>query len=84
MIINWTPNAWDQYLYWQAIDKKKIKRINELIKHTKRDPFKGIGSPEALKHDLLGYWFRRIDGEHRFVYKCTDTQITIVACRYHY
>jgi len=62
MIISWTPNAWDQYLYWQATDKKKIKRINELIKNTKRDPFKGIGNPEALKHDLQGYWSRRIDG----------------------
>ena len=84
MIISWTPNAWEQYLYWQTIDKKKIERINLLIKNTIRDPFNGIGNPEALKHDLQGYWSRRIDGEHRFVYKYTKTQITIVACRYHY
>lgn len=84
MIVSWTPNAWEQYLYWQASDKKKTKRINELIKYTTRDPFKGIGNPEALKHDLQGYWSRRIDGEHRFVYKCSDTQIIIVACRFHY
>ena len=84
MIICWTTTAWQQYLYWQSIDKKKLKRINELIKQTQREPFKGIGNPEALKHDLQGYWSRRIDSEHRLVYKCTDTQLTIVACRYHY
>jgi toxin YoeB len=84
MIICWTPTAWEQYLYWQSNDKKKLKRINELIKQTLREPFAGIGKPEALKHDLQGYWSRRIDSEHRLVYKYFDTQLTIVACRYHY
>ena len=84
MIVSWTPNAWEQYIYWQSIDKKKLKRINELIKHTVREPFKGIGNPEALKHDLQGYWSRRIDSEHRLVYKRSKTHLTIVACRYHY
>jgi toxin YoeB len=84
MIVSWTPNTWEQYIYWQSIDKKKLNRINELIKHTVREPFKGIGNPEALKHDLQGYWSRRIDSEHRLVYKCSKTHLTIVACRYHY
>ena len=60
MLVSWTPNAWEQYIYSQSIDTKKLKRIIELIKHTVREPFKGIGNPEALKHDLQGYWSRRM------------------------
>lgn len=84
MKVCWTVTAWKDYLYWQAIDKKKLKRINELIKATLREPFNGIGNPEALKHDLQGYYSRRIDGEHRFVYSFQDDVLLIISCRYHY
>ena len=84
MRIFWTSTAWKDYLYWQKTDKKKLKRINTLIKETIRTPFKGIGNPEALKHDLQGYWSRRIDSEHRLVYSFTDTELEIIACCYHY
>lgn len=84
MKISWTATVWKDYLYWQSTDRKKLKRINELIKATLREPFNGIGNPEALKHDLQGYWSRRIDGEHRLVYSFMDDDLLIVACRYHY
>jgi toxin YoeB len=84
MKITWTKTAWEDYLFWQKQDKKKLKRINELIKNTLREPFSGIGNPEALKHDLQGYWSRRIDGEHRLVYSFSNETLLIIACRYHY
>ncbi len=84
MKIIWTKTAWTDYVYWQSTDKKKLKRINELIKSTLRDPFSGIGNPEPLKHDLQGYWSRRIDGEHRLVYSFENEVLEIIACRYHY
>lgn len=84
MKITWTLTAWKDYIYWQETDKKKVKRINELIKATLRDPLQGIGNPEALKHDLQGYWSRRIDSEHRLVYSFNDETLLIVMCRYHY
>ncbi len=84
MIIAWSENAWNDYLYWQKIDKKILKRINILIKDIARHPFEGIGSPEPLKHNWSGYWSRRIDKEHRLIYKATGTTITIAQCRYHY
>lgn len=84
MNLSWSPSAWTDYLYWQKTDKKKLKRINELIKDTIRNPFEGIGNPEPLKHDLKGYWSRRIDKEHRLVYKISEDQFLILACRYHY
>ena len=84
MKITWTLNAWEDYLYWQSIDKSKLKRINELIKAITREPFKGIGNPEALKHDLQGFWSRRIDSEHRLVYQIQENTLCIIACRYHY
>jgi toxin YoeB len=84
MKITWTSTAWEDYIYWQSSDKKKLKRINLLIKATLRAPFTGIGNPEPLKHDLQGFWSRRIDGEHRFVYSFNEKNLVIVACRYHY
>ncbi len=84
MNLTWSPSAWSDYLYWQKIDKKKLKRINVLIKDTIRNPYEGIGNPEPLKHDLKGYWSRRIDKEHRLVYKFSEDQFLILACRYHY
>lgn len=84
MILSWAAHAWDDYLYWQQTDKKILKRINLLLKDIKRQPFEGVGSPEPLKHNWSGYWSRRIDREHRLVYKVTDDAIIIVQCRYHY
>lgn len=84
MILSWSDEAWDDYLYWQSTDKQMLKRINALIKDIKRTPFEGIGKPEPLKHDLSGYWSRRIDKENRIVYKATSDSIIIAMCRYHY
>lgn len=84
MILCWAEEAWDDYLYWQKNDKKTLKRINELIKDVKREPFDGIGKPEPLKHNWSGYWSRRITGEHRLVYKIDDDQVLIAQCRFHY
>ena len=84
MILSWAEKAWDDYLFWQQTDKKTLKRINQLIKAVKREPFRGIGEPEPLKHNWSGYWSRRIDREQRLVYKVTDEAITIAQCRYHY
>ena len=84
MILSWAENAWEDYLYWQSMDKKYIKRINLLIKDILRHPFEGIGDPEPLKHNWSGYWSRRIDREHRLVYKATNDALYIVQCRFHY
>ncbi|HIF9188676.1 TPA: Txe/YoeB family addiction module toxin [Photobacterium damselae] len=84
MMINFTPNAWDDYLYWQSQDKKTLKRINKLIENCLRTPFEGIGKPEPLKDNLSGYWSRRIDDTHRLVYKATQDTLVIVAVRFHY
>ena len=84
MDIVFLDQGWEDYLYWQGQDKKVLKKINELIKAIERDPFKGIGSPEPLKHGLSGYWSRRITLEHRFVYRVYNNQIRIIQCRYHY
>ncbi len=84
MILSWAENAWEDYLYWQTIDKKIIKRINSLIKDIKRNSFDGIGDPEPLKHNWAGYWSRRIDKEHRIIYKLANNTIYIVQCRYRY
>jgi len=84
MDIKFTVNAWEDYCYWQSIDKKIVKKINELIKDIERNPFDGIGKPEALKYDLSGYWSRRIDHEHRLVYQVIEKELLIYSCRYHY
>ena len=84
MIIAWTENAWNDYLYWQKVDKKILKRINDLVKDIKRHPFEGLGSPEPLKHNWTRYWSRRINKEHRLVYKFEGEILSIAQCRYHY
>ena len=84
MIISWSDDAWEDYLYWQEKDRKILKRINQLIKSAKRSPTEGIGKPEPLKHELKSYWSRRINREHRLVYKQVNDTIFIVQCRYHY
>jgi toxin YoeB len=76
--------AWEDYLYWQVQDRKILKRINELIKETERSPFEGIGKPEPLKHSLAGYWSRRINDEHRMVYKVEDESLLLAQLRFHY
>jgi toxin YoeB len=84
MKILFAENAWEDYLYWQQNDKKILKRINLLIGDIQREPFKGIGKPEPLKFNWSGYWSRRINKEHRLVYKVQDNTISIAQCRYHY
>ena len=84
MKINFTPKALAHYHYWKEKDKKILKKINELIKDIQRNPFAGVGKPEALKLNLNGYWSRRINQEHRLIYKIEDDCIIIVQCRYHY
>ncbi len=84
MNLVFAPQAWEDYLYWQATDKKVIRRINELLKDTIRSPLDGIGKPEPLKHAYSGYWSRRIDSEHRFVYRVTDDDLWIAQLRLHY
>jgi toxin YoeB len=79
-----TPDARDDYVYWQGQDKKTLKRINRLIKEVQRTPFEGIGKPEPLLGNLSGFWSRRIDDANRLVYESTDEQVNVVACRYHY
>lgn len=78
------PNGWDDYLYWQAQDRKTLKRINQLIADVLRDPFNGIGKPEPLKHILAGAWSRRIDEANRLVYYVTEDHIVILQAREHY
>ncbi|CAM3849562.1 Txe/YoeB family addiction module toxin [Serratia silvae] len=84
MRIIFSEQSWADYLYWQQTDKKMLKRINELIKDIKRSPLAGIGKPEPLKHNLSGFWSRRIDSEHRLVYQVTEDSLLIASCRYHY
>jgi toxin YoeB len=77
-------HAWSDYLYWQKTDKKILNRINTLIKAIQREPFEGLGKPEPLKHALSGYWSRRINDEHRIVYKVREGSLRIAQLRYHY
>ena len=84
MRLIFSENGWDDYLFWQKSDKKVLKRINQLIKEIQRTPFEGIGKPEPLKHALSGYWSRRINEEHRVVYRIDDDSILIAQLRHHY
>ncbi len=82
--INWHVQAWEDYIYWYANDRRIAKRINSLIKDILRNPFDGIGKPEPLKYNWSGFWSRRINDEHRLVYTIQDEQLIIAQCRYHY
>ena len=84
MMLIFSDQAWEDYLYWQKTDKKLLERINTLIKDTSRSPFEGIGKPEPLKNALSGYWSRRINDEHRIVYKISDGSVFIAQLRFHY
>ena len=82
--IRFVPDAWDAYLYWHDQDKKTLKRLNQLITASAPNPFAGIGKPEPLRGELSGYWSRRIDEANRLVYRATDAELVIIACRYRY
>lgn len=84
MRIVFLDQAWEDYLFWQNTDKALLKKINALIKEIERQPFEGNGKPEALRHNLAGWWSRRINLEHRIVYKIDNDTIVILQCRYHY
>jgi toxin YoeB len=79
-----SDDAWEEYLYWQETDPQVLKRIHQLIKKIMRDPYRGIGKPEPLKHALQGYWSRRITGEHRIVYRVSGDDVRIAQLRHHY
>lgn len=84
MKLIFSERAWEDCLYWQGTDRKMLKRINLLIEDIVRSPTEGIGKPEPLKHALAGYWSRRIDQEHRIVYRATDDAVLLAQLRYHY
>jgi len=84
MQLIFSDEAWADYLHWQAHDRKLVLRINKLIDDAMRHPAKGIGKPEPLRHGLAGYWSRRINDEHRMVYKPVDGALWIAQLRYHY
>jgi toxin YoeB len=86
MRLLWSDEAWEEYLYWQQTDQKVLQAINDLIKDIRRDPFKGLGKPEPLKHNLNGWWSRRITREHRLVYRVSGKNaewLEIIQCRHH-
>lgn len=84
MRLQWDFDAWDDYCYWQQTDKTMLNRINELIKDVRRNPFSGIGKPEPLKHNLRGFWSRRINEENRLVYAIEKDAVVIISCKGHY
>ena len=84
MRLIFSEHGWEDYLYWQQTDRKMLLRINALIKEIQRQPFQGIGKPEPLRHGLAGYWSRRINDEHRMIYKMTEEALLIAQLRYHY
>ena len=88
-LISFETAAWEDYVFWQQndkpqSDKKLLRKINALVRDIQRDPFAGIGKPEPLKHNLAGFWSRRITDEHRIVYKIYGDEILIAQCQYHY
>ncbi len=89
MQISFTPYGWEDFCYWLEYDPDVANKVKELIRDIRQNPFKGRGKPEPLKHDLKGFWSRRISGEHRLVYKVSGTkgvnqQCVILQCRFHY
>ena len=84
MLLVWDENAWQDYLWWQAQDRRVLKRINTLIEDVARNGNEGIGKPEPLKHNMSGFWSRRITGEHRLVYSIEGGEICVISCKYHY
>lgn len=79
-----TEESWEDDLHWQQTDKRMLRRLNQLLKEIARTPYEGIGKPEPLKHKYAGFWSRRIDKEHRLVYRVEGDEIQIAKCRFHY
>ena len=84
MKLTFHEEAWEDYLYWQSSDRQQLKKINALLRECLRTPFAGTGKPEPLKGEFAGWWSRRIDQEHRLVYRATGDSLLIAQCRYHY
>jgi len=84
MKLSFFERAWDDYLYWQQTDRKTLDKINQLLKQTTRTPFEGEGKPEPMKHQLTNCWSRRINREHRLVYRVEDDVVYVIQCRFHY
>ena len=84
MMIKFHPRGWEDYLYWQQTDRALLRKVNQLIRDIQRNPFAGLGKPESLRHDLHGYWSRRITDEHRLVYFVDGDTVDILQCRFHY
>ncbi|MDP1772963.1 MAG: Txe/YoeB family addiction module toxin [Methylobacter sp.] len=84
MNIAFEQDAFEDFTSWASEDKKLYKRLVSLIKETTRNPYTGLGKPEALKHELQGYWSRRINDEHRLVYKVEADRLIVISCKYHY
>ncbi len=84
MKYSFVDTSWEDYLYWQKTNNKILKRINLLLKDISRNPYSGLGKPEPLKHKYRGCWSRRINTEHRLIYKVKEEEIMIFKCRYHY
>ena len=84
MKLQFATSAWDDYLRWQSSDRRMLERVNKLIREVQRDPFGGVGKPEPLKHALAGWWSRRINDEHRMVYRVEGDVLQIAHLRYHY
>ena len=84
MKLIFAEEAWEDYLYWQTPDRRMVERIHKLIRETQREPFEGVGKPEALKHALSGFWSRRITDEHRMVYRVEGDDLLIAQLRFHY
>lgn len=84
MKLIFAEQAWEDYLYWQKTDRKILARINNIIQEIRREPFSGIGKPEPLRHALAGYWSRRVNDEHRIIYKIQDNSVLLAQLRFHY
>ena len=84
MKLTFQEEGWEDYLYWQSADRKQLRKINSLIRECLRTPFTGTGKPEPLKGEFSGWWSRRIDQEHRLVYRAAEDALLIAQCRYHY
>jgi len=84
MNLVFTEPGWEDYLYWQDRDPKILAKINALIKECSRTPFRGLGKPEPLRNNMAGWWSRRIDSEHRLVYRVEGDDLWVTQCRYHY
>jgi toxin YoeB len=82
--LTFQEDGWDDYLYWQAHDKQRLNKLDGLLRECLRTPYSGTGKPEPLRGEFSGWWSRRIDDEHRLIYRVADDALLIAQCRYHY